>query len=97
VGAENRAGLKRQLLEDWLAWPRRSKLPASVELARKVARHRSGIEATLAHGLSNARVEAANTKIRLLTRIAFGFHSAAELIALAMLSLGGSCPPLPGR
>ena len=50
-----------------------------------------------AHGLSNARVEAINTKIRLLTRIAFGFHSAAALIALAMLSLGGLCPPLLGR
>ena len=34
------------------------------------------------------------TKIRLLTRIAFGFHSARALIALAMLSLGGLCPPL---
>ncbi len=87
----------RQLLEDWLAWARRSQLPSFVELARKVARHRAGIEATLLHGLSNARVESVNTKIRLLTRIAFGFHSAKALIALAMLSLGGLCPSLPGR
>lgn len=85
------------LLDDWLAWAGRCRLPAFVELARKVARHRAGIEATLVHGLSNARVEAINTRIRLLTRIAFGFHSARALIALAMLGLGGLCPPLPGR
>ena len=87
----------RRLLDGWLSWARRCRIPAFVELARKVARHRPGIEATLVHGLSNARVEAVNTKIRLLTRIAFGFHSAKALIALAMLSLGGLCPPLPGR
>ncbi len=38
-----------------------------------------------------------NTKIRLLTRIAFGFKSPEALIALAMLSLGGHRPQLPGR
>ena len=85
------------LLDDWLAWARRCRIPAFVELARKVARHRAGIEATLVHGLSNARVEAANTRIRLVTRVAFGFHSAKALIAFAMLGLGGLCPALPGR
>ena len=38
-----------------------------------------------------------NTKIRLLTRIAFGFKNPHALIALAMLSLGGYRPALPGR
>jgi transposase len=42
-------------------------------------------------------MEAANTTIRLITRRAYGFHSSAALIALAMLCLGGLCPPLPGR
>jgi hypothetical protein len=27
--------------------------------------------------------------------MAFGFHSHAPLVALAMLKLGGLCPPLP--
>ena len=49
------------------------------------------------HGLSNARIEAANTRIRLIARRAFGFHSPDALIALAKLTLGGYCPPLPGR
>ncbi len=83
------------LLQAWLAWARRCRIPAFVELA--IARHRAAIQAALTEGLSNGRVEAANTKIRLLTRVAFGFKSPEALIALAMLSLGGLCPPLPGR
>ena len=47
--------------------------------------------------MSNALVESVNTKIRLLTRVAFGFHSPEPLIALAMLNLGGYRPDLPGR
>lgn len=39
--------------------------------------------------LSNALVEAVNTRIHLLTRRAFGFHPSKPLIALAMLSVGG--------
>jgi transposase len=49
------------------------------------------------HGLSNALVEAKNTQLRLLTRIAHGFRNAGALIALGMLKLSGLCPPLPGR
>jgi len=45
--------------------------------------------------LSNARVEAINTQIRLITRRAFGFHSTDALIALAMLTLADLCPRLP--
>jgi hypothetical protein len=44
---------------------------------------------------SNGLAESTNTRVRLLHRVAFGFHSAAPLIALAMLKLGGLCPPLP--
>jgi transposase len=85
------------LLEAWLGWARRCRIPAFVKLARSVTDHRAGIQATLLHGLSNGLVESVNTKLRLLTRIAFGFRSPDALIGLAMLALGGLCPPLPGR
>src|SRR5664280_774845 len=39
-----------------------------------------------------ARVQSVTTKLRLLTRIAFGFRSPDALVALAMLDLGGMCP-----
>jgi transposase len=85
------------LLEQWLAWARRSQLPPFVTLAQQITAHLPGIEAALTHGLSNARTESVNTRIRLIARRAFGFHSPEALIALALLSLGGLCPPLPGR
>lgn len=85
----------RWRLEYWVMWASRSRLPAFVKVARSIRKHRTAIESVLVHGLSNARIEAANTKLRLLTRVAFGFHSHEPLIALAMLKLGGLCPTLP--
>jgi len=86
-----------EALTSWLWWASHSKIPAFVALAAKIRKHRAAIEASLEHGLSNARTEATNTSIRLITRRAFGFRSPEALIALAMLKLGGHCPPLPGR
>lgn len=66
-------------------------------LQRRIVKHRDSILAAIEHGLSNGRIESVNTKVRLITRIAFGFRSPEALIALAMLSLGGHRPVLPGR
>ncbi len=85
------------LLDAWLAWARRCRIPSFVKLAKTIREHRCGIVATLTHRLSNARTEAVNTTLRLITRRAYGFHSADALIALAMLTVGGLRPSLPGR
>ena len=53
--------------------------------------------AAIEPSLSNGRFESVNTKIRRITRVAFGFKSPDALIALAMLNLGGHRPTLPGR
>jgi transposase len=87
----------KEALDVWINWARRSRIPAFIELQRRIITHRHAIEAAIDSGLSNGLTESTNTKIRLLTRIAFGFHSPQPLIALAMLALGGHCPPLPGR
>jgi transposase len=84
-------------LDHWISWARRCRLPAFVQLQRRIVKHRAAIHTTLESGLSNALIESTNTKIRLITRIAFGFHGPQPLIALAMLALGGHTPPLPGR
>ena len=84
-------------LRKWLAWAQRSRIPEFARLATKIRRHRDQIYACLDNGLSNALIESTNTKIRLITRIAYGFKDPAALIALAMLTLGGYRPPLPGR
>lgn len=85
------------LLERWLAWARRCRLAPFVKLAKTITQQRDGILAAIQHGLSNARVEAINTQIRLITRRAFGFHTPQALIALAMLTLADLCPSLPDR
>jgi len=89
------AGAAIALLDGWLAWARRCRLQPFRKLAKTLTEQRAGIIAAIEHRLSNARVEAINTQIRLITRRAFGFHSPDALIALAMLSLAGLCPPLP--
>lgn len=84
-------------LDAWTSWARRSRLPAFVELQRRITRHRTRILAAIEHNMSNGLVESVNTKIRLLTRIAFGYKNPESLIALAMLALGPHRPALPGR
>ena len=88
---------ERCALDRWVAWARRCRIPAFVKLQKSIVNHRAAILAAIEHGLSNDRVESMNTKIRLITRIAFGFTSPDALMALAMLSLGGHKPVLPGR
>ena len=86
-----------EALQVWIGWARRCRIPAFVELQRRIVKHKASILAAIEHGLSNGRIESVNTKIRLITRIAFGFRSPEALIALAMLNLGGHKPILPGR
>ncbi|MGP5525247.1 ISL3 family transposase [Glutamicibacter arilaitensis] len=84
-------------LERWVSWARRCRIPAFVKLQKSIVKHRDSILASIRHKLSNGRIESMNTKIRLITRVAFGFKSPEALIGLAMLSLGGQKPVLPGR
>ena len=86
-----------EALDRWISWARRCRIPSFVKLQKSIVKHRVRILAAIEHNLSNGLIESTNTKIRLITRIAFGFKSAEALIALALLSLGGHRPALPGR
>jgi transposase len=87
----------REALDAWIAWAQRCRLAPFTRLAKKIKKNREAIDAALDHGLSNALIESTNTKIRVITRTAFGFSNPHALIALAMLSLGGYRPALRGR
>jgi transposase len=87
----------KEALDRWISWARRCRIPAFVTLQRRIVKHRAAIDAALDSDLSNALIESTNTKIRLITRVAFGFHGPEPLIALAMLSLGCHPPVLPAR
>ena len=86
-----------EAFDKWIGWALRWRIPAFVKLQKSIVRHRTTILAAIEHGLSNGRVESMNTKIRLINRIALGFTSPDALIDLAMLSLSGHKPVIPGR
>lgn len=76
-------------LDEWLAWARRSQLQPFIKLADTIDNHRAGILAYVRTRLNNGRVEGLNGKARTITRRAFGFHSAASLIAMLFLCCSG--------
>jgi transposase len=65
-------------------------------LAGRIVKPRASILADIEHGLSNGRIKPVNAKIRLTTRVAFGFRSPDASFALAVPNLGGHRPVLPG-
>jgi transposase len=62
-------------LDRWLWWASHSRIPAFKELYKKIKRHKSHILNTIRLGMSNARIEATNNKIKLIIRKAYGFRN----------------------
>jgi transposase len=87
----------KQRLDAWLAWASRSRLRPFIKLARTIRKHKPGVLAAIELGLSNGRLEALNSKVRLLSHRAFGFHSADALIAMIYLCCAGIQIALPHR
>ena len=67
------------------------------ELSKKVRRHKDAIVRAVELGISNARVEAINNKIKLTVRMAYGFRNFDNLVALVMLRCSNLPIALPGR
>ena len=84
-------------LKAWLAWASRSKLKPFVKLARTIRQHKPGVLAAIELGISNGRLEALNSRVRLISHRAHGFHSADALIAMVYLCCAGIEIPLPHR
>ncbi len=84
-------------LDAWLAWASRSRLKPFVKLARTIRQHKQGVLAAINLGISNGRLEALNSKVRLLSHRAYGFHSANALIAMIYLCCAGIQIGLPHR
>ncbi|MBM6785337.1 transposase [Collinsella tanakaei] len=80
-----------------LSWACRCRIPQFVELSRKVRRKREGVLRSVELGVSNARVEAVNNKIKVAIRQGYGFRNIDNLIALVMLRCSDLRPALPGR
>jgi transposase len=87
----------RERLDAWLAWASRSRLKPFVKLARTIRQHKPSVLAAIELNLSNGRLEALNSKVRLLSHRAYGFHSANALIAMIYLCCAGIQIGLPHR
>lgn len=88
-------GEARALLDRWLSWACRCRIPEFVEVSRKVRRRRDAIVRAVELGVSNARVEATNNKVKLTVRMAYGFRNVGNMLALIMLRCSPLTPRLP--
>lgn len=85
------------LLLRWISWALRSRLPAFVRTAQTIREHLDEIVAYVRWRLTNGLVEGLNNKARLLTRRAYGFHSAEAVLAMIMLCCSGIVIPPPRK
>jgi len=92
---QNRDWQGALMLSEWAHMAKRSRIAPFKAVAETIEKNMAGIQCALLYQLSNARLESLNTKLKLLTRMAYGFHTPRPLIALAMLKYGGLCPDLP--
>lgn len=82
-------------LASWIAWAARSQLAPFKRVAATLRKYRDGVLAAIRLGVSNGRLEGINNKIGMLKHRAFGFHSAAALIAMIYLCCTKMTIPLP--
>ena len=83
------------LIERFRSRAARSRLRSFVRLGQTIGKHAPGILAAIGTRINQARVEALNNKARLITRRAYGFHSARAALALIHLTCGPITLTLP--
>lgn len=84
-------------LKRWLWWASHSRIKAFKELYLKIKRHREHILNAIRLGMSNARIEATNNKIKLIVRKAYGFRNIQNMLDMVYLVCSDLKVPLPNR
>lgn len=84
-----------QLLDRLCSEALRSGLKPFVTVAQTIRRHRAGIRAAVRLGITNARHEGLNRRVRMIVNRAYGFHSARATLALVMPTVGPIDHALP--
>lgn len=84
-------------LKHWLWRASHSRIPAVYELYKKIKRHKDHILNAIRLGMSNARIEATNNKIKLVIRKAYGFRNTQNLIDMVYLVCSDLRIHLPNR
>lgn len=73
------------LMDRWVRWARRCRLPSFVRLAKTFQKHRNGIVNMLTHANSNAAAESINADIQSAIARAKGFRTFRNLRTIAYL------------
>ena len=84
-------------LKHWLWRSSHSRIPVFHDLYEKINRHKDHILSTIRLGLSNARIEAVNNKIKLIIRKAYGFRNIQNMMDMVYLVCSKIRIPLPNR
>lgn len=74
-----------------------SRISVFKELAYKIRRHEEKILNTIKTGMSNARVESVNNKIKLFVRKAYGFRNLQNMYDIILLGCSNLTITLPNR
>lgn len=82
---QSRVDKVEEELKGWLSWASRSKL------SRKIRRRKEDIIATVKYGVSNARIESMNDKIKVLILKSYVFRNTQNLIDMLMIVCFGLC------
>ena len=84
-------------LKEWHWWASYSRIDSFKELAKKIRRNREFILNTISYGLSNARIETTNNKIKLLIRRSYRFRNIDSMLNMIYLTCSDLKIPLPNR
>jgi len=78
-----------RIFTEWYGWARRSQIEPMRRLAQSLKQRWQGIRRFIQLRLTNAIVEGFNSKIRMLSHRAFGYHTADALTAMIRLCCTG--------
>lgn len=84
-------------LKQWLWRASHSRIDAFKKLYQKVKRHKEHILNAIKLGMSNARIEAINNKIKLIIRKAYGFRNIQNMLDMVYLVCSDLRITLPNR
>jgi transposase len=84
-------------VDERISWAQRCRIPGPAELSRKIRKHKERVIGTVASGMSNARVEGINNKVKAITKRAYGSRNVDNLIAMVYLCRPDLPFALPGR
>lgn len=84
-------------LKSWYWKATHSRIPEICDLAHKIRRHEKHILNTIRLGLSNARIEATNNKIKLIICMTYGFRNMENMLDMVYLICSNLDIALPNR